>query len=162
MTSPFSPFCPGVGYIEARAVEYDGDGAEDATGNSTAAGTIGYRLVIKALLKLKLPVAVQAAILIGRHVYPPLLQKRCLSFFRALVPGGLHLYNLFLLSALFRYKFAIQIGVSYLKGRSMGAQYVLVPAVGVYEGTTRTMEDSPVINQWVSAYSAIHLSTSCN
>jgi hypothetical protein len=44
----------------------------------------------------------------------------------------------------------------------MGAQYVLVPAVGVYEGTTRTMEDSPVINQWVSAYSAIHLSTSCN
>ena len=42
----------------------------------------------------------------------------------------------------------------------MRLQYVLIPAVGVYKGTTGTMENNPVINQWISAHSAIHLLTS--
>jgi hypothetical protein len=37
---------------------------------------------------------------------------------------------------------------------------MLVPAVGVHEHTTGTMEDSSVINQWIPAHSAIHLLTS--
>jgi hypothetical protein len=37
---------------------------------------------------------------------------------------------------------------------------MLIPTVGVYKDTTGTMEDSPVINQWISAHGAIHLLTS--
>lgn len=42
----------------------------------------------------------------------------------------------------------------------MSLQYMLIPAVGVHEDTTGAMEDSSVINQWISAHSAIHLLTS--
>jgi hypothetical protein len=85
-----------------------------------AARTISYRLIIKALLDLKLPVTIQATILISRHVYPPLLLKRCLSFFGALLARDLHLGDLFFISALSRREFAIQIDASYLKGWAMG------------------------------------------
>ena len=71
-----------------------------------AARTISYRLIIEALLDLKLPVTIQATILIGRHVYP-LLQKRCLLFFGALLARELHLRDLLLSSALSRLEFAI-------------------------------------------------------
>jgi hypothetical protein len=37
---------------------------------------------------------------------------------------------------------------------------MLIPTVGVYKDATRTMENRPVINQWIPAYSAIHLITS--
>ena len=123
------------------------------------ARAIGYGLIIEALLNLKLQVTIQATILIGRHVYP-LLQKRCLLFFGALLARDLHLGDLFLFSALSGLEFAIQIDASYLKGWAMRLQYVLIPAVGVYKGTTGTMENSPVVNQWVSAHSATHLLTS--
>ena len=125
-----------------------------------AAGTISYGLVIEALLNLKLPVTIQAAILISRHVCPPLLEKGCLLFFRALLFRDLRLQNLFLFFVLSCAKFAIQIHASYLEGRSMGLQYMFIPAVGVHKGTTGTMENSPIINQWISAHSAIHLFTS--
>jgi len=72
-----------------------------------AAGTISYRLVIKALLDLELAVTIQTTILIGRHIYSPLLQKRRLLFFGALLASDLHLENLFLFSALSRFEFAI-------------------------------------------------------
>ena len=44
----------------------------------------------------------------------------------------------------------------------MSLQYVLIPAVGVHEDTTGTMEDGSVIDQRISAHSAIHLLTSCD
>jgi hypothetical protein len=110
------------------------------------ARTISHWFIIKALLKLKLQAAIQAAILIGRHVYPPLLQKRCLVFFGAWLPRDLRSGDLRLYSVLLCFEFAIQIDATYLKGRTMSLQYVLIPAVGVYKGTTRTMENSPVIN----------------
>jgi hypothetical protein len=70
--------------------------------------------------------------------------------------------DLFLFSALSRFKFAIQIDAAYLEGWSMSLQYMLIPTIGVYKNTTGTMENRPVINQWIPAYSAIHLLTSCN
>jgi hypothetical protein len=70
-------------------------------------------------------------------------------------PGGLFLY--FVLSC---FEFAVQIDTTYLKGWFVSLQYMLIPTVGVYEDTTGTMENSPVINQWISAHSAIHLLTS--
>jgi len=72
-----------------------------------AARTISYRLIIEALLDLKLPVTIQATILISRHVYLPLLVKRCLLFFGALLARELHLRDLLLSSALSRLEFAI-------------------------------------------------------
>jgi hypothetical protein len=125
-----------------------------------AARAISYWLVIEALFKLKLPIAVQTAILIGRHVYPPLLQKRRLLLFRALFSGSLRYGDLFLFSALSGYEFAIQIDATHLKGWAVSLQYMFIPAVGVYKGTTGTVENNPVINQWISAHSAIHLLTS--
>jgi hypothetical protein len=125
-----------------------------------AARTIGNWLIVKALLKLKLLITIQAAILISRHVYPPLLQKRCFLLFWALFGSGLRYGNLFLFSALSGFEFAIQIDATYLKGWAMSLQYMFIPAVGVYEDTTGTMEDNSVINQWISAHSAIHLLTS--
>jgi hypothetical protein len=68
--------------------------------------------------------------------------------------------DLFLFSALSGFEFAIQIDATYLKGWAMGLQYMLIPAVGMYEGAAGAMEDSPVINQWISAHSAVHLLTS--
>jgi hypothetical protein len=64
--------------------------------------------------------------------------------------------------ALSCFKFAIQIGATYLKGWAMSLQYMLIPTVGMYKDTTGTMENNPVINQWISAHSAIHLLTSCD
>jgi hypothetical protein len=125
-----------------------------------AARAISYWLVIEALFKLKLPIAVQTAILIGRHVYPPLLQKRRLLLFRVLFSGSLRYGDLFLFSALSGYEFAIQIDATHLKGWAVSLQYMFIPAVGVYKGTTGTVENNPVINQWISAHSAIHLLTS--
>ena len=127
-----------------------------------AARAIGNWFVVKALLKLKLLATIQAAILISRHVYPPLLQKRRLLLFRALFGRGLRYRDLILFSALSDHKFAIQIDATYLEGWAVSLQYVFIPAVGVYEDTTGTMEDSSVINQWISAHSAIHLLTSCD
>jgi hypothetical protein len=125
-----------------------------------AARAISYRFIIKALLKLKLLIAVQTAILISGHMYPPLLEKGCFLLFRALFGPGLRYGDLFLFSALPDFEFAIQINTTYFKGWAMSLQYVFIPAVGVYEDTTGTMEDNPVINQWISAYGAIHLLTS--
>jgi hypothetical protein len=73
---------------------------------------------------------------------------------------GLRHGDLFLFFALSGFEFAIQIDATYLKGWAMGLQYMLIPAVGVHKGTTGTMEDSPVIKQWISTHSAIHLLTS--
>ena len=101
-----SSFISGVSYIKAWSIEYDRDGTEDAAANSVTARAIGYGLVIKALLDLKLQVTIQTAILIDRHVYP-LLQKRCFLFFGAVLSRGLHLGDLFLFSALSRFEFAI-------------------------------------------------------
>jgi len=42
----------------------------------------------------------------------------------------------------------------------MSLQYVLIPAVGVYEDATGTVEDGSVVYQWVTAHGAIHLLTS--
>jgi hypothetical protein len=125
-----------------------------------AGRTIGYWLIVKALLKLKLLITIQAAILVSRHVYPPLLQKRCFLLFWALFGRGLRYGDLFLFSALSDFEFAIQIDGTYLEGWAMSLQYMVIPAVGVYEDTTRTVEDSSVINQWISTHSAIHLLTS--
>jgi hypothetical protein len=125
-----------------------------------AARTIGNWFILKALLKLKLLATIQAAILISRHVYPPLLQKRSLLLFLALFGRGLRYGDLFLFSVLSDYEFAIQIDATQLEGWAMSLQYMLIPAVGVHEDTTGTMEDSSVINQWISAHSAIHLLTS--
>jgi hypothetical protein len=41
-------------------------------------------------------------------------------------------------------------------------QYMLIPTVGVHKDTTGTMENNPVINQWIPTYNTIHLPTSCN
>jgi hypothetical protein len=83
-------------------------------------------------------------------------------FFGALFARDLRSGGLFLYYALSCFKFAIQIDAAYLKGRFMSLQYMLIPTVGVYEDTTGTMEDSPVIDQGISAHSAIHLLTSCD
>jgi hypothetical protein len=125
-----------------------------------AARAIGNWLVVKTLLNIKLLITIQAAILISRHVYPPLLQKRCFLLFRVLLSRGLRYRNLFLFSALSDYEFAIQVDATYLEGWAVSLQYVLIPAVGVYEDTTGTMEDSSVIDQWISAHGTIHLLTS--
>jgi hypothetical protein len=125
-----------------------------------AARAVSYWLIVEALLKLKLPIATQTAILIGRHVYPPLLQKRCFFLFRASCGRGLRYGDLFLFSALPGFEFAVQIDVTYLKGWAVRLQYMFIPAVGVYEGTTGAVENNPVINQWIPAHSAIHLLTS--
>jgi hypothetical protein len=77
-----------------------------------------------------------------------------------LFTGDLRLCGLFLYFALSGSKFAIQINTAYLKGWLMSLQYMLIPTVGVYKGTTGTMENNPVINQWISAYSTTHLVTS--
>jgi hypothetical protein len=84
-----------------------------------AGRTIGYWLIIKALLKLKLLAAIQTAILISRHMYPPLLQKRCLLFFRRLFGCGVRHEDVFLFPTLSRFEFAIQIDATYLKGWAM-------------------------------------------
>jgi len=125
-----------------------------------AARAIGNWFIVKALLKVKLLTAIQAAILISRHVYPPLLQKRSLLLFWVLFDCGLRYGDLFLFSALSDYEFAIQIDATYLERWAMSLQYMLIPAVGVHEDTTGTVEDSSVMNQWISAHSAIHLLTS--
>jgi hypothetical protein len=83
-------------------------------------------------------------------------------FFGALLPGDLRPRHLFLYFALSCSKFAIQIDAAYLIGWLMSLQYMLIPAVGVYKDTTGTMENNPVIKQWISAHSAIHLLTSYN
>jgi hypothetical protein len=72
-----------------------------------AARTIGYGLIVKALLDLKLLAAIQTTILIGRYVYPPLLQKKGLLFFRAMLARDLHPGDLLLRCALSRFEFAI-------------------------------------------------------
>jgi hypothetical protein len=72
-----------------------------------AARTISYGLITEALLDLKLQVTVQATILISRHIYCPLLQKRCPLLFRALLARDLHLGDLFLFSALSGFEFTI-------------------------------------------------------
>jgi hypothetical protein len=64
-----------------------------------------------------------------------------------------------LFSALSGLKFAIQINRAYFKGWSVSLQYMLIPAVGMYKGTTGTMKNNPVINQWIPTYSTIHLVT---
>ena len=87
--SPFFLFISGVSYIKARSVKYDGDGTEDATGNSVAARTIGYWLIAKALLKLKLPVTIQAAILINRHLYPSFTLKEVFFVLLSFAPRRL-------------------------------------------------------------------------
>jgi hypothetical protein len=125
-----------------------------------AARAISYGLIIKALLKLKLPVTTQAAILISGHSYPPLLCSRYFLLLRAFFCGGLSFHGLFLYSAFSGFKFAIQVHAAYLEGWLMGLQYMLMPTVGVYKDTTGTMENDPVKNQWISAHSAIHLLTS--
>jgi hypothetical protein len=125
-----------------------------------AARAVSYWLIIEALLQLKLPVATQTAILIGRHIYPPLLQKRRFLLFRALRGPGLRYGDLFLFSALPGFEFAIQIDTTYLKGWAVSLQYMFIPAVGVYEGTAGTVKNNPVVNQRISAHSAIHLLTS--
>jgi hypothetical protein len=84
-----------------------------------AARAIGNRFIVKALLKLELLTAIQAAILISGHMYPPLLQKRCLSLFRALFGGGLRYGDVFLLSTLSNHEFAIQIDATYLERWAM-------------------------------------------
>jgi hypothetical protein len=110
------------------------------------ARAVGNWLVVKTLLNVKLLITIQAAILISRHVYPPLLQKRCFLLFWVFLSRGLHYGDLLLFSALSDCEFAIQVNATYLEGWAMSLQYVLIPAVGVYEDTTGTMEDSPVIN----------------
>ena len=72
-----------------------------------AGRTISYRLIIETLLDLELQVAIQATILISRHVYPPLLLKRCFLFFGVLLARDLHLGDLLLSSALSGLEFAI-------------------------------------------------------
>jgi hypothetical protein len=126
-----------------------------------AARTISYGLVRKTLLELELLVTVQTTVLIGGHVYSPLLRKRC-SFFQSLPRRDLNPGDLSFSSALCGFEFAIQINVTYLKGRAMSLQYMLIPTVGVYEDTTGTMKNGPVINQRISAHSAVHLLTSCD
>jgi CDP-diacylglycerol pyrophosphatase len=79
-----------------------------------------------------------------------------------LFPGDLRPGDLLFYFALPCFEFAIQIDATYLKEWSMSLQYMLIPTVGVYKGTTGTMEDNPVINQWIPAYSATHLVTSCD
>jgi len=83
-------------------------------------------------------------------------------FLWGLFPGDFRRGDLFLYLALSGSKFAIQIDAAYLEGRSMSLQYMLIPTVGVYKDATGTMENRPVINQWIPAYSAIHLLTSCD
>jgi hypothetical protein len=39
----------------------------------------------------------------------------------------------------------------------MSLQYMLIPTVGVHKGTTGTMENNPIIEQWIPTYNAIHL-----
>jgi hypothetical protein len=80
--------------------------------------------------------------------------------FWAVFGRGLRYRDLLLFSVLSDYEFAIQIDAAYLKGRAMSLQYVLIPAVRVYEDATGAMEDSSIIDQWISAHSAIHLLTS--
>jgi hypothetical protein len=111
-----------------------------------AARAISYWFIIEALLKLKLLVTIETPILIRRHVYPPLLEKRCFFLFWTLFGRGLCYGDLFLFSALPDFEFTIQIDTTYLKGWAVSLQYVLIPAVRVYEDTTGTMEDNPVIN----------------
>jgi hypothetical protein len=82
-----------------------------------AARAIGNWFIVEALPELELLAAIQAAILISGHVYPPLLQQRCFSIFWALFGRGLHQGDLFLFSALCNYEFAIQIDAAYLEGR---------------------------------------------
>ena len=55
-----------------------------------AARTIGNWFIVKALPKVELLTAIEAAILISGHVYPPLLRQRCLLLFWALFGRGLY------------------------------------------------------------------------
>jgi hypothetical protein len=78
-----------------------------------------------------------------------------------LFPGDLRLCGLFLYFVLSGFKFTVQIDGAYLKGRLMSLQHMFTPTIGVHEGSTGTMENSPVKKQWIPTYSAIHLLTSC-
>jgi len=83
------------------------------------ARAVGNWFIVEALPELKLLTAVQAAILIRGHVYPPLLQRGCVLLFWALFDRGLGYGDMFLFSALSDYEFAIQIDATYLEGRAM-------------------------------------------
>jgi hypothetical protein len=74
----------------------------------------------------------------------------------------LRLGDLFLYFALSGSKLAVQINGAYLKGWSMRLQYMLIPTVGMHKGTAGTMENNPVIEQWIPTCSTIHLITLFN
>jgi hypothetical protein len=71
-TGLVSPVLPGIGYVEAGAVEYDGDRAENPTGNIVACRAISYGLIVETLLKLEFPITIQTPVLISGHQCPPL------------------------------------------------------------------------------------------
>jgi hypothetical protein len=59
----------GIGNVKPWSLEQDGDWRKKATGRSMAYRASSYWLIAKALLKIKLLLAIQTSILISRHLY---------------------------------------------------------------------------------------------